>query len=372
MQTESQLRRTPLYEAHGRLGARIVPFAGWSMPVQYTGVIEEHRAVRTAAGLFDLSHMGELEIRGEEALDFLNHSLTNDASRLQLGQAQYTLIPYTDGTLVDDAILYRLADRYLLVVNASNREKDLEWLQHQALGFSGVEITDVSDATGLVAIQGPRSQEILQPLTDADLTRLKYYYATECRVCGVEALLARTGYTGEDGFEVFVASEDAERVWDCLLEAGRPLGLVPVGLGARDTLRLEAKMALYGHEISDQTNPIEAGLGWAVKLDKGDFIGREALEREKKLGPARMLVGFELLDRGVPRAEQPIEKDGEHIGFVTSGTHSPTLNKPIGLGYVPIRYSKPDTEINVIIRGKPVRARMVRTPFYKRERGASS
>jgi aminomethyltransferase len=341
------------------------------MPVQYTGLMEEHRAVRNAAGLFDLSHMGELEVRGAQALDFLDHSLTNDASRLEIGQAQYTLIPYTDGTIVDDAILYRLHDRYLLVVNASNREKDLDWLRHQALGFPSVELRDVSQETALVAIQGPRSQEILQPLTDADLKTLGYYRATECQVCGVPALLARTGYTGEDGFEIFVRSEDAQRVWDTLLDAGRPFGLVPVGLGARDTLRLEAKMALYGHEISDQTNPFEAGLGWAVKLEKGDFVGREALEREKKLGPARALVGFELLERGVPRAEQAIEKDGEHVGFVTSGTHSPTLNKPIGLGYVPTRYSRPGTELEVVIRGRPVRARVVTTPFYKRDRGAS-
>ncbi len=369
MQTE--LSCTPLHTAHEALGARMVPFAGWSMPVQYTGVIEEHRAVRTRAGLFDLSHMGEFEVRGEQAVAFLNHALTNDASRLAMGQAQYTLIPYTDGTLVDDAILYRLPGRYLLVVNASNIDKDLEWLQHQLLGFPDVELTDKSAETALVALQGPLSEQVLAPLTDADLSNLEYYYALDTRVCGAPALLARTGYTGEDGFEVFVSPEDASAVWDGLLEAGRPVGLMPVGLAARDTLRLEAKMALYGHEISDQTNPIEAGLGWAVKLDKGDFVGREALEREKKLGPARKLVGFELKDRGVPRAEQSLYKDGEHIGFVTSGTHSPTLGKAIGLGYVPARYAAPGTEIQVMIRDKAARALVVKTPFYKREKGVA-
>lgn len=362
--------RTPLYEQHKALGARIVPFAGWEMPVQYTSLIEEHRAVRSAAGLFDLSHMGEFEIRGEQALDFLNHSLTNDASRLELGQAQYTLIPYTDGTLVDDAILYRFPDRYMLVVNASNRDKDLDWLEHQGLGFPGAELTDRSDSMALIAIQGPLAQEILQPLTPADLGALRYYYALETEVLDVPVTLARTGYTGEDGFEIFLGPEEAPRIWNELIEGGRPQGMLPVGLGARDTLRLEAKMALYGHEISDATNPIEAGLGWAVKLEKGDFVGREAIEREKKLGPARKLVGFELVDRGVPRAEQPILKDGEQVGFVTSGTHSPTLNKPIGLGYVPARYSKPDTEIHVLVRDRPVRARIVKTPFYRREKGA--
>lgn len=370
MQTE--LLRTPLCEAHERLGARMVPFAGWSMPVQYSGLIEEHRRVRSAAGLFDLSHMGEFEISGGRALEFLNYSCTNDASRLQMGQAQYTLIPYTDGTLVDDCILYRLPDRYILVVNAGNRGKDLDWLNHQLLGFPSAELRDVSMETALIAIQGPLSGEILQPLTGTDLSRLEYYHALETVVCDTPVVLARTGYTGEDGFEIFLPAAGAERVWSSLLEAGAPRGMLPVGLGARDTLRLEAKMALYGHEISEQTNPIEAGLGWAVKLDKGDFVGREALEREKKLGPARRLVGFELIDRGVPRSEQAILKDGEHIGFVTSGTHSPTLNKPIGLGYVPTRFAKPDTVLDVLIRERPVPARVVKTPFYKRERGASA
>lgn len=370
MQTD--LLRTPLYEAHRELGARMAPFAGWEMPIQYSSLIEEHRAVRTRAGLFDLSHMGEFEIRGDEALEFLNHSLTNDASRLEMWQAQYTLIPYTDGTLVDDAILYRLPERYFLVVNASNREKDFEWLAHQKLGFPGVELRDISDEIALIALQGPLSGRILAPFTETNLDALAYYHATETSVCGAPALLARTGYTGEDGFEIFLPPAEAPRLWNTLLEAGRPHGMLPVGLGARDTLRLEAKMALYGHEISDQTNPIEAGLGWAVKLDKGDFVGREALEREKKLGPARKLVGFELVDRGVPRAEQAIVKDGEQVGFVTSGTHSPTLNKPIGLGYVPARYSQPDTEIEVLIRDRPVRARVVKTPFYRREKGASA
>ncbi len=365
-------RQTPLFETHRELGGRMVPFAGWMMPVQYTGVLEEHRAVRSGAGLSDLSHMGEIEISGEQALSFLNYALTNDAAKLEPGSAQYTLIPYTDGTIVDDAILYRLEDRYLLVVNASNVVKDLDWLRHQALGFPASEMRDVSDQTALVAIQGPCSEEVLRPLMDADVATLGYYHAAQATVGGASALVARTGYTGEDGFEIFVGSGDATRVWHALLTQGKPLGLIPVGLAARDTLRLEAKMALYGHEISDQTNPVEAGLGWAVSLEKGDFVGREALEREKRLGPARKLIGFELLELGVPRAEQPIYKDGVQVGFVTSGTYSPTLNKPIGLGYVPIRFSRLETEFDILIRYRPVRARVVRTPFYKRERGASS
>ena len=369
---QTAMRRTPLFATHQKLGARMVPFAGWTMPVQYTKVINEHRAVRSTAGLFDLSHMGEFEICGAQALAFLNFALTNDAGKLEPGTAQYTLIPYTDGTIVDDAILYRLDDRYLLVVNASNVEKDLDWLQHQALGFPTAEIRDVSAETTLIAIQGPFSEAVLQPMTDADLKALGYYHAVETRVCGVPALLARTGYTGEDGFEIFATPGDATHVWHTVLTAGEPLGLTPVGLAARDTLRLEAKMALYGHEISDQTNPIEAGLGWAVSLDKGDFVGREALEREKRLGPARKLIGFEMIERGVPRAEQPIFKDGAHVGFVTSGTYSPTLDKPIGLGYVPARFSRQETEIDILIRDRPVRARVVRTPFYKRERGANT
>jgi aminomethyltransferase len=344
-------------------------FAGWEMPVQYAGVIAEHRAVRSAAGLFDLSHMGEIEVRGGDALAYLNHTLTNDASVLGVGQAQYTLIPYTDGTVVDDAILYRLRDRWLLVVNASNRAKDLDWLRHEALGFADVRLRDVSDDTALIALQGPRAAEILAPLTTVDVSSLPGFHAAEGAVSGVPALMARTGYTGEDGFELFVAPEDAPRLWDALLDAGRPLGLVPAGLGAPDTLRLEARMALYGHELSEDTNPLEAGLGWAVKLEKGDFVGREALAREKKLGPARRLVGFELLGPGVPRAQQPVLHRGEHVGMVTSGTHSPTLNKPVGLAYVPVRLGGPGSEFEVLVRDRPVRARVVPTPFYKRRKG---
>lgn len=364
MQTE--LLRTPLHHLHRTLGARMVPFAGWEMPVQYEGVIAEHRAVRQAAGVFDLSHMGEIEVRGNGALAFLNFVLTNDASRLEVGQAQYTLLTYTDGTVADDTILYRLPDHYLLVVNASNREKDLDWLQHQSLGFGNVELRDVSDQTALIALQGPQAEAVLAPLTDLDLTTLRYYRAAEAYVSGLPALIARTGYTGEDGFELFLNNEAAPKVWDSLLAAPETR---PVGLAARDTLRLEAGLALYGRELTEDINPYEAGLGWAVKMEKGDFSGREALEREKKLGPARKLVGFELLDRGVPRAEQDVRKHGEHVGFVTSGTHSPTLNKPIGLAYVPTRYSRVSTDLEIMIRGRPVPARVVEKPFYKRSKG---
>lgn len=368
----TELLRTPLYDLHVRLGARMVPFAGWEMPVQYSGVVAEHKNVRNAAGLFDLSHMGEFEITGAQAEEFLNHTLTNNVSRLAVGQAQYTLIPYTDGTIADDAILYRLEDRYLLVVNASCREKDLEWMEHEKLGYPAAVLRDASSETALVAVQGPNSERIVSQVTEEDVAGLRYYHAMATEVCGVSALVARTGYTGEDGFEIFLDPSSAEAIWNCLQDAGSGFGLLPAGLGARDTLRLEASMALYGHEISEQTNPIEAGLGWAVKLDKGDFVGREALEREKKLGPARKLVGFELVDRGVPRADQPIAKNGEQVGFVTSGTHSPTLNKPIGMGYVPTRYSKPGTEIEILIRERLVRAVVVAMPFYKRQKGENS
>lgn len=366
---QSNLLRTPLNQVHRDLGARLVPFAGWEMPVQYKGVIAEHHAVRTAAGLFDLSHMGEFEVRGDGASEFLNFALTNDVAKLEAGQAQYTLLTYTDGTVADDAILYRLADRYLLVVNASNREKDLDWLEHQALGFPDVQLKDASADTALIAIQGPSAQDVLAPLAALDLSDLAYYHAREGVLAGYAAVVARTGYTGEDGFELFVSNDAAVPVWQCLLEEGRPHGLVPVGLAARDTLRLEAGMALYGHELSESVNPYEAGLGWAVKLEKGDFTGREALEREKKLGPARRLVGFELAERGVPRAEQEVLKQGEHIGFVTSGTHSPTLNKPIGMAYVPTRHARPGSEFDILIRGREVPARVVPKPFYKRQKG---
>lgn len=366
MRVQTELLQTPLHDLHRDSGARMVAFAGWDMPVQYEGVIVEHRAVRQAAGVFDLSHMGEIEVRGNGALAFLNFALTNDASRLEVGQAHYTLLTYPDGTVADDTILYRLPDRYFLVVNASNREKDLDWLQHQSLGFSEVEMRDVSSETALIALQGPLAESVLAPLTELDLTALRYYRAAQSNVAGLPALVARTGYTGEDGFELFVSNDAAPEVWSGLLAAPQAR---PVGLAARDTLRLEAGMALYGHELSEAINPYEAGLGWAVKLEKGDFSGREALERERKLGPARKLVGFEMLDRSVPRAEQEVRKLGEHVGFVTSGTHSPTLNKPIGMAYVPVRYSRVGTDLEVMIRDRPVPARVVEKPFYKRSKG---
>jgi len=366
-------RQTPLYHEHLKLGAKMTDFAGWEMPLQYEGVITEHQAVRTNAGIFDLSHMGEFEITGENAVHFLNYCLTNNAAKLKIGQAQYTLIPYTDGSVADDAILYRLdEDKYLLVVNAANTQKDLEWLSHQKLGFEKVNLEDISDRTALIAIQGPKSEGILQKLTSADLRNLKYYHITKGEVAGIDALIARTGYTGEDGFEIFLPWDKATVVWRSLLDAGKDSGLKPAGLGSRDTLRIEAGMPLYGHELSEQVNPYEAGLDWAVKLDKGDFVGREALEREKQLGPARKLVGFTLLEMGVPRAEQPIQKQGRQIGFVTSGTFSPTLKKPIGMGYVPSLFARTGTLIDIVIRNKPVKAEIVQLPFYSRKRGGES
>jgi len=363
---EMLLKRTPLNAAHRALGAKMVPFGGWDMPVQYRGILEEHRAVRSMAGLFDVCHMGEVEFRGTGALAALQRLTSNDVSRLQSGQIQYSALTTEAGTFVDDLTVYRLADdRYLTTLNASNIEKDVRWMREHA---KGAEIVDLSDETGLVAIQGPWALEILQKLTTANLTAISYYWCAQGAVAGEQALLSRTGYTGEDGFEIYLPLHRVARLWNALLEAGTPLGLLPCGLGARDTLRLEAKMALYGNDIDDQHTVLEADLGWIVKLQKGDFIGREVLARQKADGVRRKLVGFEMVGRGIARPHYPILKGAERIGEVTSGTPSPWLNKNIGLGYVAIAHAAVGTEIAVLIRDQPVAARIVQTPFYKRAR----
>jgi aminomethyltransferase len=368
-QTETAaLRKTPLYEAHRRLNAKLIEFGGWLMPVQYSGIIEEHRAVRTAAGLFDLSHMGEFEVRGLKALDFLQYVTTNDASKLAVGQAHYTFMLYPDGGIVDDLIIYRQADdRYLLVVNASNIEKDLHWLQETQLlkGFD-VAIRDQSFATALISIQGPRSVEILQPQVDIKLDEIAYYHCAQGKVGEAPATIARTGYTGEDGFELFFNRVYAEKIWDLLLNAGKEQGLLPVGLGARDTLRLEAKMALYGNDIDATTNPLEAGLGWAVKMDKGNFCGKTSLLKVKEKGPKRKLVGFEMLDKAIARHGYAVVKDGKTVGQVTSGAPSPTLGKNIGLAYVPVESSAVGSPLQIMVRDKAAEAKVVKTPFYVR------
>jgi len=363
---EVRLKRTPLNAAHRALGATMVPFGGWDMPVQYRGILEEHRAVRSLAGLFDVCHMGEVEFRGTGALAALQRLTSNDVSKLQTGQIQYSALTTEAGTFVDDLTVYRLDDdRYLTTLNASNIEKDVRWMREHA---KGAEIVDLSGETGLVAIQGPRALEILQTLTPTHLAAISYYWCAQGTVAGQAALLSRTGYTGEDGFEIYLPLDRVAGLWNALLETGVPQGLVPCGLGARDTLRLEAKMALYGNDIDDQHTVLEADLAWIVKLQKGDFIGREALAQQKADGIKRKLVGFEMVGRGIARPHYPILKGTERIGEVTSGAPSPWLNKNIGLGYVAIAHAAVGTEIAVLIRDQPVAARIVQTPFYKRAR----
>jgi aminomethyltransferase len=370
------LKRTSLYEEHRALGARMIEFGGWEMPLQYTSILEEHRAVRSYAGLFDVSHMGEFEIAGPEALPFLQYVVPNDVGRLALHQALYTTLCLPSGGVIDDLLIYRLEEeRYMMVVNAANIEKDFAWLTQQARRFGRLELSDRSAATALLALQGPQAQRILQALTTVDLAAIRYYRCRPGAVAGVDCLISRTGYTGEDGFELYCAAADAPRLWRSLLERGRQLreseqeaghGLLPAGLGARDTLRLEAGYCLYGHELDERTNPLEAGLGWTVKFEKGDFIGRAALLKVRDQGPARRLIGLEMLERGVARGGYPLY-DGERlIGTLTSGAPSPTLNKNIGMGYVEAACAAPGRQIQVDIRGRRLAAQIVPLPFYKR------
>ncbi len=360
--TDQPLKKTPLNAVEHELGGKMIDFGGWELPVQFSGILEEHEAVRTRAGLFDVSHMGELTVRGAESLKLLQRTTSNDASKLDDGRAQYTGLLYPTAGFVDDIIIYRMkADDYFIVVNASNSDKDFEWLADAAKGMD-VEVRNVSTDYAQLALQGPEAERILTPLTDADLPSIKYYRFARAKVDGVDAIVSRTGYTGEDGFEIYVTPEQGPRLFRKLVDAGAK----PCGLGARDTLRLEAKMALYGNDIDHSTTPFEADLGWIVKLEKGDFMGRDVLEREKAEGPRRKLVGFEMIDRGIGRHGYPVVEDGQEIGVVTSGTHSPTLKRAIGLAYLPPEKSAPGTQFTILIRGKETRARVVPTPFYKR------
>jgi len=358
---------TPLVDRHEELGARMVEYAGWLMPVQYRGILEEHRAVRSAAGLFDLSHMGELVVEGPEAGAALAAALVTDPPALRVGRAHYSMICAPDGGILDDLIVYRLAgDRFMVVANAANAEVVSDALAERLAKRRAV-LDDQSLSTGLVAIQGPRSVEILSPLTQIDLGALRYYGTEEGEVAGIPAQVARTGYTGEDGFELFIETDHAGDVWDAVLAAGAPSGLVPVGLGARDTLRLEAGMPLYGNELDRSTNPYEAGLGRVVKLDKeGDFVGRAALERVAEAGVQRRLVGLKLKDRGIARHGYPVSDENGPTGTVTSGTMSPTLGEPIAMAYVATANAEPGTMLTIEIRGAPVAAQVVPLPFYKR------
>ena len=362
-------KRTPLYDCHLESHGRMVPFAGYLMPVQYTGVIEEHTTVRTAVGLFDVSHMGEVDIKGRRALDFVQHVTCNDASKLTPGRAQYSGLMTPRGTFVDDLLVHKVDDEhYFLVVNAANKDKDVAYLFAQAADFRAVEVTDRSDDYAQIAVQGPNAAGVLAHLTAVDLAAIKYYRFAFGTVNGADALIARTGYTGEDGFEVYVAPEHAAALWHALLVAGRDEGIKPCGLGARDTLRFEASMPLYGNDIDDTTTPYDAGLDWIVKLDKPEFLGREALIRQQAKGTLRRLVGFEMTGRGIARHGYPIVADGIPVGVVTSGSHSPTLGKALGMGYVPIGLAPLGTDIAVDIRGQRVAARTVQTPFYRRAR----
>ena len=363
------LRKTPLNPVHRELGAKLVAFGGWEMPVEYSGLISEHMAVRSAAGLFDVSHMGELEVEGPGAAAFLQRVTSNDVAKLAEGQAQYTALPLPSGAPADDVILYRRGpERFLLVVNASNTEKDLCWLRQQSP--TGCTVENRSDDYSLIALQGPRSESVLQGLTALDLPAIRYYHFADGEVAGHAVTVARTGYTGEDGFEIFVAPDAAADLWRKLLEAGRDAGLVPAGLGARDTLRLEARMCLYGNDMDETTTLVEAGLGWIVSLDeaKGDFVGRGVLEAQKKEGAPRKLVGFEMVDRGIARHGYPVYVGDEPAGAVTSGSYAPFLQKNIGLCYLPTPRAATGTPFHVDIRGRRVAAKVVPTPFYKRPR----
>jgi len=363
------LARTPLHECHVEAGGRMVPFAGFEMPVQYRGLMEEHRAVRTAVGLFDVSHMGEIEVQGRQALDFLQFVTCNDVGKLTPGRAHYTGLMTPRGTFVDDLLIHKIADdNYFLVVNAANKDKDYAYLCAQAAAFEAAEVRDRSSEFAQIAVQGPRAQEVLQPLTALDLSTIKYYRFAAAAVGGAEGLVARTGYTGEDGFEVYLDPAKAPGLWRDLLAAGEAAGIMPCGLGARDTLRFEASMALYGNDIDDTTTPLEAGLDWIVKLDKGAFLGREALLRQRDAGVGRRLVGFEMVGRGIARHGYPIWIGDEMVGHVTSGTHSPTFGKALGMGYVPAEAATPGSELLIEIRDNKVGATVVPTPFYRRQR----
>lgn len=362
------IKKTPLNEAHRSLGGRMVEFAGWDMPVQYKGPMQEHIAVRERAGLFDVSHMGEIEIRGPQAIDLVDKLTVNDVRSLADMQAHYTLLLNEQGGIVDDLLVYRMeSEFFLLVVNAGTTEKDFNWMRSHADGFD-CQLHNNSASYAQIAIQGPVAERILQQLTSSMLDKIPAFWSQKILVDGLRVLVSRTGYTGEDGFEIYCDPGDATHIWNRLLVEGSSLGIEPCGLAARNTLRLESKMALYGNDIDDSTSPLEAGLGWVVRIDKGDFIGRDALVRQKSAGVTRRLVGFEVLDKAPARDGYPIAKNGVEIGVVSSGSPAPFLKKNIGLAYLPTEHAKVGTEITVLVRGREVPAVVVKTPFYKRDR----
>ena len=361
------LKRTALDSLHKALGAKMVEFGGWEMPVEYSGIIQEHLAVRRAAGLFDVSHMGEIEIGGPRALSLLQHVTSNDASRLEDSQAQYSALMHPKGSAVDDCVVHRLAkDHYFLCVNAANADRDFDWMvQHNNFG-GGAEVRNVSGEYAQLALQGPRALEIISKVTDTAVAGLRYYWFCRARCCAVEGILARTGYTGEDGFEFYFPPAESEKVWNTLIEAGKPEGLVPAGLGARNTLRLEAGYPLYGHELDEETTLLEANLGWIVKLEKGEFIGRDVLLEQRAQGLRKKLVGFEMTDRGIAREGYAVHVHGQATGYVTSGSYAPFLKRNIGMAYIPPLLADVGREIEIEVRGKMAGARIVPLPFYKR------
>ncbi|WLR56369.1 glycine cleavage system aminomethyltransferase GcvT [Mesobacillus subterraneus] len=363
----TELKRTPLFEVYKEYGGKTVDFGGWELPVQFSSIKEEHEAVRTKSGLFDVSHMGEIEVKGSDSLDYLQKMMTNDVSKLKNGGAQYTAMCYETGGTVDDLLVYKLEDEhYLLVVNASNIEKDFEWMQDHLAG--NVTIENLSEGIAQLALQGPLAEVVLQKLTDHDLSSIGFFkFSEEVDLNGKKALVSRTGYTGEDGFEIYCDSKDAVSLWKEILDAGKEEGVIPCGLGARDTLRFEANLALYGQELSSEISPLEAGIGFAVKLNKeADFIGKEALKQQKENELPRKLVGIEMIDRGIPRHGYPVYKGATRIGEVTTGTQSPTLKKNIGLALIDAKETELGNEVEVEIRGKRLKAAVSATPFYKR------
>ena len=364
--SESQiLQVTPLNAVHRQSGARMVDFGGWDMPVQYKGILDEHKAVRTSVGIFDVSHMGEIVIRGPQALELVNFISSNDATKLKIGQIHYSGLLYEHGGFVDDILVHKVSDdEYFICVNASNQDKDFDHIVEHNTFQATVENAGARYAQ--IAIQGPKALAVCQKLTTTPLTPIRYYWFADGTFAGVPARIARTGYTGEDGFEVYVSPDAAVTVWEAILEAGAEFGIIPCGLGARNTLRLEAAMALYGHEIDASISPLEAGLSWIVKMDKPDFVGKTALAGQLSVGLTRKLTGFEMCERGIGRDGYEIEIDGEKVGWVTSGGPAPTLNKNIGLCYLPSGKTEPGTRIQIVIRGVAVQAVIVPTPFYKR------
>lgn len=360
------LKRTAFYDIHKRFDAKIVEFAGFEMPVQYTGILDEHKRVRESAGIFDVSHMGEVEVWGNDALGFVQNIATNDAARLTAGRVQYSAMCYDDGGIVDDLLVYHMGDHYMLVINAANTSKDLAWMHEHVSG--DVRLVNRSDDISLLAVQGPKSLATLQKLTSADLSKIEYYHFIRHRLAGVDMIISRTGYTGELGFELYFPADEVpgKKVWDALMEAGKEFHIAPIGLGARDTLRLEMGFCLYGNDIDRTTNPLEAGLGWIAKLDKGEFIGRAAIVAAKNAGLKRKLAGFVLEEKAFPRHGYDIRADGMSVGAVTSGTFSPVLDRGIGMGYVPVDLGRAGAAIQISIRNRELPATVVTLPFLKK------